>query len=137
MVQRWGILRSAMPRNISIAKIVSLVNVLAKLHNFCIDQTNNSNSREIPQMLLRDCHRMMNRRSGYVVLSNDNPLHNTAVPEELLHSGEHFRDVPNGFIRDHRRRNPQQQLPRTQLHQVITEGHWERPSRMNSSAQQR
>lgn len=38
LVQKWGILRMAMPRNLSIKKIIAMVNALAKLHNFCIDE---------------------------------------------------------------------------------------------------
>ncbi|KAG7342673.1 DDE superfamily endonuclease [Nitzschia inconspicua] len=37
-VQRWGILRSAIPKGISIRKTTAMVLALAKLHNFCIDQ---------------------------------------------------------------------------------------------------
>ena len=132
MVQRWGILRSAMPRNLSIAKIVALVNALAKLHNFCINETDNY--QRVPQMLHRDCSHMMNQRTGYVGLSMGDQQHDTAVPEDLLHNGEHFHDVSDSFIREHRRRNQTQQLPRTHLHLMIAEGHWERPIRMNFSA---
>jgi hypothetical protein len=39
LVQRWGILCMAFPRNISVQKIVSTVVTLAKLHNFCINQS--------------------------------------------------------------------------------------------------
>jgi hypothetical protein len=38
LVQRWGILQAAMPRNIGLKKVIALVNTLAKLHNFCIDE---------------------------------------------------------------------------------------------------
>jgi hypothetical protein len=37
-VQRWGVLRSALPCGISIQKTISLVVALAKIPNFCIDQ---------------------------------------------------------------------------------------------------
>jgi hypothetical protein len=37
-VQRWGILRTAMPCNITVPKTISLVLALEKLHNFCIDE---------------------------------------------------------------------------------------------------
>jgi len=37
-VSRWGILRSAMPLNITIVRTVVMVNCLALLHNFCIDE---------------------------------------------------------------------------------------------------
>ena len=39
LVQRWRILQAAIPRGISVQKTIALVNCLAKLHNFCIDQT--------------------------------------------------------------------------------------------------
>ena len=38
LVQRWGILRMPMPRNLSIVKTVAIVNSLARLHNFCIGE---------------------------------------------------------------------------------------------------
>jgi hypothetical protein len=40
LVQRWGILRMAMPRNFGVSKVVALVVALAKLHNFCIGESN-------------------------------------------------------------------------------------------------
>ena len=132
MVQRWGMLLSAMPRNLSITKIVALVNALAKLHNFCINETDKY--QRVPQMLHRDRSHMMNQHTGYVGLSTVDPQHDTAVPLDLLHNGDHFRDVSDSFIRDHRRRNRPEQLPRTHLHKMIAEDHWERPKRMNSSA---
>jgi hypothetical protein len=36
LVGCWGILRSAIPKNISLTRIIALVHALAKLHNFCI-----------------------------------------------------------------------------------------------------
>jgi hypothetical protein len=39
LVQRWGILRMALHHSISIPRIVGLVNCLARLHNFCISET--------------------------------------------------------------------------------------------------
>jgi hypothetical protein len=37
LTHRWGILRSAIPMNVTLRKTVALVLALAKLHNFCID----------------------------------------------------------------------------------------------------
>lgn len=37
LVHKWGILRKAIPMNISIKKTCALVSALCKLHNFCID----------------------------------------------------------------------------------------------------
>jgi hypothetical protein len=39
LVARWGILRLAIPVNITIAKTTELVVALAKLHNFCIKES--------------------------------------------------------------------------------------------------
>jgi hypothetical protein len=36
--ERWAILRSALPKKLSIHKIIRLVLALAKLHTFCIDR---------------------------------------------------------------------------------------------------
>ena len=38
LVSRWGILRSAIPCNITIVRTIALVSCLARLHNFCIDE---------------------------------------------------------------------------------------------------
>jgi hypothetical protein len=78
MVQSWGILRMAMPQNLSISKIVVLVNALARLHNLCINNTDNH--QWVPAMQNIDCNHMMNCLAGYVGLSMDNPHHNMAVP---------------------------------------------------------
>ena len=37
LVHRWGVLRKALPVNISIAKTAQLVRALCMLNNFCID----------------------------------------------------------------------------------------------------
>jgi hypothetical protein len=39
LTHRWAILRSAIAMNITIKRSVALVIALAKLHNFCIDET--------------------------------------------------------------------------------------------------
>ncbi len=40
LMQRWGLLWMAIPRNIGVSKVVALVVALAKLHNFCIGESN-------------------------------------------------------------------------------------------------
>jgi len=127
LVQRWGILRMAMPRNLSVVKICALVVALARLHNFCIGQSNIP--ERVPAVLDRDRSHMMNDTSGYVSLRNDNPQQDTVVPTDLLHAGEHFNDVPNNLLRLHRRRNKEAELPRTYLFNMIVNGHWQRPGR--------
>ena len=38
LVQRWGVLRKAIPPNTTITKTTTLVVSLCKLHNFCINK---------------------------------------------------------------------------------------------------
>ena len=59
LVQKWGILQIVMPRNLSIKKIITMVNALAKLHNFCTDES------DIPvEALARDMNNIVNNRYG-------------------------------------------------------------------------
>ena len=46
LVGRWGILRSAIPQNISLTRTIALVHALAKLHNFCIAKQDEKHSKE-------------------------------------------------------------------------------------------
>jgi hypothetical protein len=48
LVQWWGLLCMAMPKKLSIKKIILLVNVLARLHNFCIGKLPNDEENDIP-----------------------------------------------------------------------------------------
>ena len=80
-----------MPRNLSVRRVVALVVALAKLHNFCIDESDIP--ERVPQTFYRDRFHMMNADSGYVMLQTDDRQQNTAVPAELIHRGEHFEDV--------------------------------------------
>ena len=69
LVQRWGLLRSAMPRNISVRRVIAMVNALMKLHNYCI---NDSDPFEhMPQILARDVSHIMNKDDGYVEMIMD------------------------------------------------------------------
>ena len=99
-VQRWGMLRMVMPRNISVPKTISLVLALAKLHNFCIDE-----AEVIPANLLsQDEQNITGNRNGSVPLVAD-PLIaeiinvNTTTPRDLMGGGEHFDDAPRHYRR--------------------------------------
>ena len=100
----------AMPRNLSVTKVVALVIALAKLHNFCIGESDDT-EQPAPQVFDRDRYHMMNRRGGYVGLSNDNPQQDTVVPTDLMHLGVHFDDITEAVLRSRRRQNLQIQLP--------------------------
>ena len=133
LVQRWGILRMAMPRNFGVSKVVALVISLAKLHNFCIGESNIP--EHLPRMYDKDRLHMMNSDGGYILLCNDDSQQNTPVPTELMHLGEHFDDVPSNILRSLRRQstvNAGNELPRTVLYQAIADGHWQQPTRVVS-----
>lgn len=42
LTNRWGILRSAIRMNVSVVKTIALALALAKLHNFCIGEANDT-----------------------------------------------------------------------------------------------
>jgi hypothetical protein len=129
-VQRWGLLRMAIPRNIRVSKVVALVIALAKIHNFCIDESNVT--KQLPLMDDRDRFHVMNADGGYVSLSNDDPQQTTCVPTELMHRGMHFIDIPDNVLRAHRRHREVTKLPQTVLFQMIADEHWQRPTRVGN-----
>ncbi len=94
LVIRWGILRSAIPSNITIVRTVALVRCLAQLHNFCIDEGEQlcemSHEDEAPPM---DLENMMNNPEGYVPLVMDDN-HDVAIPVAIMDAGHHFDDCP-------------------------------------------
>jgi hypothetical protein len=66
LVARWGILRSAISNKITATRTIALVNTLARLHNFCLEEV-------IPDQLEIDPeHIINNREEGYVVMENSN-----------------------------------------------------------------
>ncbi|KAL3784251.1 hypothetical protein ACHAWO_005028 [Cyclotella atomus] len=111
LVQRWGILRSAMPRNISIGKTITLVLALAKLHNFCID----ADDEVVANPLLQDEQYLSTNASGSVPLvpnadASELLDREVTTPEDLIGGGEHFDDAPRQF-----RRRQQDDYHRTRL----------------------
>jgi hypothetical protein len=70
LVQRWGMLRTVMPCNMSIQKIITIINALAKLHNFCVNESNLP--EDIPESLDNATNYIMNHPQGYVDLLWDN-----------------------------------------------------------------
>jgi hypothetical protein len=130
LVQRWGILRMAIPRNISVMKTVSLVIALAKLHNFCIGESNIP--ERVSQLYDKDRYHIINADGGYVGLEIDDEQQDTVVPTDLMHAREHFNDLPHNLLRLHWRRQEGNEFPRARLFQTILDGHWQRPTRLGS-----
>ena len=94
----WGTLWSAMPHNISMKKVIATVNALAKLHNYCFDDS--EISEDMPQSLERNINHIMNKEDGYVELLPDNE-HDTAMPIDLMYGGHHLDDVPPNVLKAH------------------------------------
>jgi hypothetical protein len=101
LVSRWGILRSAIPLNITIGKTVALVNCLAWLHNFCTDESDRlvGEVSQIEEQLPLDPENMTNNPNGYVPLMTDDTHDGIAIPLELMDVGHHFDDCPQAVRR--------------------------------------
>ncbi len=94
LVTRWGILKSAIPLNITIVRTVALVSCLARLHNFCIDEGGQlcEMSRE-NEALPMDLENMTNNPEGYVPLVTDDNRE-VAILVAIMDAGHHFDDYP-------------------------------------------
>lgn len=99
LVHRWGVLRRAIPVNISVVKTTQLVRALCILHNFCID-----NKDDTANEVFADDH-FTGISSGGFAHSAPNER-----PHQLMDGGEHFDDVPRAERRVHERRGDE--LPR-------------------------
>ena len=99
LVHRWGVLRRAIPVNISVQKTASLVRALCMLHNFCID---NKESVASSATAADAFHGIS--EGGFAQASP------SSRPEQLMDGGAHFDDVPRGERRVCERRSGE--LPR-------------------------
>jgi hypothetical protein len=128
LVQRWSILRSAMPINVSIAKTSALVVALTKLHNFCIDQKDQAIERQPASDVLHQ------ELIGVVPLVESLEAE-SSLPLDLMNGGEHFDDMDRNLWRrrerEYRNRN-RNSLPRERLCDMIQEKGLTRPAPMRS-----
>ncbi len=129
LVQRWGILRMALHHSISIPRIVALVNCLARLHNFCISETERLGGRRnrinLRRRLAVDVQHMMESSSGHVTLQPTES--GEVIPVDLLDAVEPFVDVRSNLIQNHRNRYPEEGLPRFRLQNMVADNHYRRP----------
>ncbi len=129
MVQRWGILRMAMPKGLGIKRIIALVNAVAKLHNFCIQEVSSSReSATLLQHLSVDTLNIMNNEDGYVPMEASREHGNIRLPRALMEPGHHFRDVPRNIRRRQERANAEITLPRQRLLKQVIDSHLKRPT---------
>jgi len=103
LVGHWGILRAAIPQNISISRSISLVHALAKLHTFCINET--LEPEGIPETTINDDHYLMLQPEGYLTM--DVNEWGVSVPAGLMDCGHHKEDMPLA--------NPRQRLDDAEL----------------------
>jgi hypothetical protein len=132
LVSRWGILRSAMPLNITIVRTVAMVNCLARLHNFCIDEADRLDEEvsRVEDQLPLDLENMINNPDGYVPLNVDDNHDGIAIPLEIMDAGHHFDDCPRavrrGQVTDAASAS-NGELPRTILLNHVVDSHKTRP----------
>ena len=112
-----------MPKGLGIKRIIALVNCLAKLHNFCIDEVGEGT---LLQPLNVDTHHIMNREDGFVPMVPGKES-GILVPCALMDSGHHFDDIPRNVRRQCERSNPEAILPRHQLLQQVIDSHLKHP----------
>ena len=120
---RWSILRSAIPMNVSVQKTVALVLALAKLHNHCIDADDRA---VLPSTATDTWESEVNGAVPLVETEHRDSVNEGITPRQLLDGGYHFDDV-GGIQERHtrqRRYNYMAEtqgivLPRDKLHSLV------------------
>jgi len=122
LVNRWGLLRRALPAAMGLRKINALLMCLCRLHNFCI----NENGTADMTALAADTVAIRSNGGFFTVETESNPN----SPEELLHGGEHHDDTEKSDRLAHARRGLGRQMktPRDTLLRIIEEGGYQRPN---------
>ena len=122
-----------MPLNITIVRTVAMVNCLARLHNFCIDEADRLGEvSRVEEQLPLDLENMINNPDGYVPLKkiDDNHHDGIAIPFEIMEVGHHFDDCPRAARRGQRTDAASAlngELPRTILLNHVVDSHKTRP----------
>ena len=76
----------AISNKITVTRTIALVNTLARLHNFCLEEL-------IPDQLEIHTENIINWEEGYVLLEDSN-VHRIPMPITLMDAGHHFDDLP-------------------------------------------
>ena len=88
LMNRWAILRKALLIGISLQRSVALVIDLAKLHNFCINVTDEE--CDVPSMTAAD--NLNISLGGGIPLERDEAAQ-MRLPRQLMGGGDHFDDM--------------------------------------------
>ena len=127
-------MRRAISKSIHIRKVPSLIVCLCRLHNFCIterlNRTKGKRRKNTNLSLLGDVRPPTAADNAEIVLNGGIPLvvvpGNATSPEQLLHGGEHYDDVPRALRRgvlSRARRLTNDKLPQDlMLESVIMQG---------------
>ena len=106
-----------MSSRLTISKVGSLVLCLCKLHNFCINERIKRNQPEGSEQplsaLAQDLFAIASEGGVPFEVSRD------LSPEQILHGGEHFDDLPRDLRRQTERLERDEVLPRDVLHNLV------------------
>ena len=97
LVGPWGLLRAAIPLNISLTRTIAMVHVLGKLHIFCIDMHDKMHSKEdILERLQEDeDYMVMHSPEGYIAMTTaTDDSGGVSLPSGLMDCGHHSDDMP-------------------------------------------
>jgi hypothetical protein len=95
-----------MPCGFSIKKIIAFVNVLVKLHNFCINEQDGT-----PDSILAvDAEHLIHSEGGSLKMVS-RETHDVPVPEGIIDCGHHCQDVPCAHWRMMTNNNTDDDLP--------------------------
>jgi hypothetical protein len=127
LVNRWGLLRKALPSAIGIKKSCALVLCLCRLHNFCINERlrNKTSGSVILSALASDAMEILG--GGGIPL--ETTANNEASPEQLLHGGHHHDDTSKQLRQQFRRAlGAREQLPREKMLEIFINKGLQRPT---------
>ncbi len=111
----------AISNKITVTRTIALVNTLARLHNFCLEEL-------IPNQLEIDTENIINWEEGYVALEDSNE-HRIPMPTTLMDAGHHFEDLPRIPQRNRViNKTGQEDMPRDLLLNVVLNSHLRRPN---------
>ena len=114
-------------------KTIALVNALAKLHNFCINEMDGDHAGSTAdEPLVEDVANMESDENGFVPLVCNNEIEDVLdiavdTPDDLVGGGEHLDDVPRECRRNNNRKE-QDMLPQAKLCIHVVNLHAVRPN---------
>lgn len=136
LVNRFAILRRAMPAAVGLCEVTAMAVCLCRLHNFCIHRRRERHKVSEAEFTVDDEDTLPPTMQDHLEmeLAGAIPLEvtrdNTASPNQLLHGGDHFDDIDRNQRRQEERlhRRNSGMLPRDKMHEKILEGGFMRPT---------